>query len=147
LSTGKNGRLRKPSRKLPTPQRCIHTAESQTLKILTLTVSENIAAVLRIRIRKGSVFVGLLTQDPDPYSEYISGSRCSILPDIFFKKSYFLTKIHIFKFNLFSCKKTKFLSVKDGLNTKKVILKINKKFNAKINTENPDPDPNKFKNA
>jgi len=31
--------------------------------------------------------LGLLTLDPDPYSEYGSGSRCSILPDIFFKKS------------------------------------------------------------
>ena len=61
--------------------------------------------------------LGLLTLDPDPYSEYGSGSgsRCSILPDIFFKKSNFLTKIHIFKLKFFSYeKKTNFLSVTDG---------------------------------
>jgi len=38
--------------------------------------------------RSGSVFIGL--QDPDPYSKYKSG--CSILPDIFFKKSKKLTQ-------------------------------------------------------
>ena len=49
---------------------------------------------LRIRIQKGSVFVGLLTLDLDPYSEYGSGSRCSILPDIFFKVKFFNKKSH-----------------------------------------------------
>ena len=109
---------------------------------------------MRIRIRKGSVFVGLLTLDPDPYSEYGSGSgsTCSILPDIFFKKSNFLTKIHIFKLKFFSYeKKTKFLSVKDGENTKKMVLKIPKNCTEKItlkiririqkNLRMLDPDP------
>ena len=98
--------------------------------------------------------LGLLTLDPDPYSKYGSGSRCSILPDIFFKSQIFLTKIHIFKLNFFLTRgKPNFISKswlkyqKNGFKKykKNVLQKITLKIRIRIWIQNNlrmlDPDP------
>ena len=83
-------------------------------------------------VAKNTVAINTSVADPDPYwirirwaadSGYGSafGMRIriqmfSFLPDIFYKKSNLLTKIHSFKLKLLSYeKRTIFLSVKDGL--------------------------------